>query len=221
LSGALSSEETHKEEYMTYPIPPGSTYTVQPGDTLSSIAKQAYGDDSEPSWRRIYTANQQVIGNNPNLLRPGEVLYIPPLSQSKTFCTVTVDSLNLRSAPKSQSTLIASVPRGSVLDFVEVVTGENVNGNPLWGHSEQGYYFWLGGTDRPGGATRLCTVTVDSLNIRAAATSQSALITSYPRGSVLNFVEVVRGENVNGNPLWARSEQGHYFWLGGTDHPNG
>jgi hypothetical protein len=136
---------------MTYPIQPGSTYTVQPGDTLSGIAKQAYGDDSEPSWRRIYTANQQVIGNNPNHLRPGEVLYIPPLSLSKTFCTVTVDSLNLRSAATSQSALITSYPRGSVLNFVEVVSGENVNGNPLWARSEQGHYFWLGGTDHPNG----------------------------------------------------------------------
>ena len=136
---------------MTYPIQPGSTYIVQPGDTLSGIAQQAYGDGSEASWRRIYTANQQVIGPNPNLLYPGTALYIPSLSPSKTLCTVTVDSLNIRAAATSQSALIASYPRGTVLNFVAVVSGENVNGNPLWGRSEQGHYFWLGGTDRPNG----------------------------------------------------------------------
>jgi hypothetical protein len=67
----------------------------------------------------------------------------------------------------------------------------------------------------------LCTVTVDQLHIRAQPTSRSELIAAYPRGTVLNFVEVVRGENVDGNSHWGHSQQGHYFWLGGTDHPNG
>ncbi len=67
----------------------------------------------------------------------------------------------------------------------------------------------------------LCTVTVDQLHIRAQPTSQSELIATYPRDSVLNFVEVVNGEKVAGNPHWGHSQQGHYFWLGGTDHPNG
>jgi surface antigen len=67
----------------------------------------------------------------------------------------------------------------------------------------------------------LCMVTIDNLNIRAQATSQSALVASYPRGSILNFMEVVNGENVDGNPHWGHSEQGHYFWLGGTNCPEG
>ena len=59
------------------------------------------------------------------------------------------------------------------------------------------------------------------LNIRAAPTSQSALITNYPIGTVLNYIEVVIGENVAGNPYWGHSEQGHHYWMGGTDHPTG
>ena len=58
-------------------IQPGTNYTVQQGDSLSGIALRAYGDGSEHSWRRIYNANLQVIGNDPNHLRPGEVLHIP------------------------------------------------------------------------------------------------------------------------------------------------
>jgi nucleoid-associated protein YgaU len=54
---------------------PGSNYTVQHGDTLSAIAQQAYGDGNQ--WPVIYNANFKVIGADPNLIRPGEVLVIP------------------------------------------------------------------------------------------------------------------------------------------------
>jgi len=39
-------------------------------------------------------------------------------------------------------------------------------------------------------------------------------------GTVLQYWEVVNGENVAGNPRWGRSPQEYYFWMGGTDHPN-
>lgn len=67
-----------------------------------------------------------------------------------------------------------------------------------------------------------CTVTSpDGLNVRTAPTTQSDIIASYPPGNVLNFVDIVNGEVIEGNPLWGRSRQGHYFWMGGTDRPNG
>ena len=56
----------------------GSDYTVQPGDTLWSIAQRAYNDSED--WDTIYQANKQVIGNNPNLIKPGQVLKIPQYS---------------------------------------------------------------------------------------------------------------------------------------------
>ncbi|GAC1348739.1 MAG: hypothetical protein NVS4B7_04050 [Ktedonobacteraceae bacterium] len=125
---------------------PGTSYTVQQGDTLFSIAQQAYGDSN--LWERIYLVNKQVIGNDPNHIVPGQVLLIPAV---KT-CTVTVASgLNIRSTPSSQSTLITSYSIGTALNYIEVVNGENVNGNPLWGHSEQDHYYWMGGTDHPNG----------------------------------------------------------------------
>lgn len=52
-------------------------YTIRRGDTLSSIALRAYGDGSEVSWQVIYDANQAVIGDDPDRLTPGQVLYIP------------------------------------------------------------------------------------------------------------------------------------------------
>ncbi|GAC1350452.1 MAG: hypothetical protein NVSMB27_33110 [Ktedonobacteraceae bacterium] len=125
---------------------PGSDYTVQQGDTLSSIAQRAYGDGNR--WQAIANANNI---SDPNLIYAGQVLFIPTIRTTRT-CTVTSASgLHARSAPTSTSTLINSFSLGTVLSYFEVVNGENVAGNPHWGHSDQGYYFWLGGTDHPNG----------------------------------------------------------------------
>lgn len=51
------------------------TYTVQSGDSLSKIAKNHYGDAN--SWKKIYEANKTTIGNNPDLIKPGQRLTIP------------------------------------------------------------------------------------------------------------------------------------------------
>ena len=53
------------------------TYTVVSGDCLWGIAKKFYGDGSRYSV--IYDANKNVIGGNPNLIYPGQVLTIPAI----------------------------------------------------------------------------------------------------------------------------------------------
>jgi nucleoid-associated protein YgaU len=50
----------------------GGTYTVKSGDTLSEIGQQ-HG----VGWRDIYEANKDVIGDNPDKIRPGQTLRIP------------------------------------------------------------------------------------------------------------------------------------------------
>lgn len=58
------------------PEPPEErTYTVQPGDTLSLIARQVYGKSH--LWRIIFEANRDTL-SDPGLIRPGQVLTIPP-----------------------------------------------------------------------------------------------------------------------------------------------
>ncbi|HVV30683.1 MAG TPA: LysM domain-containing protein [Mycobacteriales bacterium] len=67
---------------------PTATYTVQPGDTLWALAARELAHDrvdAPPSsdtaiaqrWPAWYAANRSVIGADPNLLRPGQVLQLP------------------------------------------------------------------------------------------------------------------------------------------------
>jgi len=48
------------------------TYTVKSGDTLTAIGKH-HG----VAWREIHEANKDVIGDDPDKIRPGQKLRIP------------------------------------------------------------------------------------------------------------------------------------------------
>jgi nucleoid-associated protein YgaU len=52
-------------------------YTVKDDDTLGGIALKYYGSAKKEYWMFIYEANKAVIGERPNVLRPGIVLHIP------------------------------------------------------------------------------------------------------------------------------------------------
>jgi nucleoid-associated protein YgaU len=43
---------------------------------MRSIAQKVYGDAN--SWPRLYDANRDVIGPDPDTLQPGTLLRIPP-----------------------------------------------------------------------------------------------------------------------------------------------
>ncbi len=63
--------------------PPQSIVTVQPGDNLWSIAAQGLGPQATAgeiaaAWPQWFELNQEVIGTNPDLIRPGQELRIPP-----------------------------------------------------------------------------------------------------------------------------------------------
>lgn len=57
--------------------------TVRAGDSLWSLSATRLGPyasdvDVALDWPRVYQANRDVIGGNPDLLRPGQVLRLPP-----------------------------------------------------------------------------------------------------------------------------------------------
>lgn len=49
--------------------------TVRPGDTLASIAADEIGDAAR--WTALYDENRSVVGADPDLIRPGQVLQLP------------------------------------------------------------------------------------------------------------------------------------------------
>lgn len=51
-----------------------TTYTIIKGDTLSKIAKKMTGDSA--NWKAIYNQNKKIIGDNYNLIYPGQVIII-------------------------------------------------------------------------------------------------------------------------------------------------
>lgn len=61
----------------------GPEVAVRPGDSLWSLSAARLGPfasdvDIAVDWPRIYQANKDVIGGNPHLLRPGQILRLPP-----------------------------------------------------------------------------------------------------------------------------------------------
>ncbi|MEJ2533989.1 MAG: LysM peptidoglycan-binding domain-containing protein [Gammaproteobacteria bacterium] len=52
----------------------GRTYEVQPGDSLWKIAAEVYGNGAE--YPKIFEANRDIL-DDPDLIRPGQVLRIP------------------------------------------------------------------------------------------------------------------------------------------------
>jgi LysM repeat protein len=55
------------------PVSSTTEYTVKPGDYLIKIAKEK----GIKNWREIYNLNKKVIGPNPNIIKPGQVLQLP------------------------------------------------------------------------------------------------------------------------------------------------
>ena len=62
---------------VTPPPPEKQYYTVKKGDYLSKIAKEVYGDAKK--YNIIFEANKPML-KDPDLIYPGQVLVIPPLS---------------------------------------------------------------------------------------------------------------------------------------------
>lgn len=83
----LSNEEMSKVTGTFY-------YNIKPGDTLSGISDNSrYEGKSIASWQEIYKArgpkdphdnprrlsNRDIIGPNPNLIHPGQTIWVPDL----------------------------------------------------------------------------------------------------------------------------------------------
>ncbi len=68
----IASVEDHIN--VAAPEPESTFYTVQPGDSLSKIAKEVYGDPMR--YPEIFEANRPML-KDPDLIYPGQSLRIP------------------------------------------------------------------------------------------------------------------------------------------------
>jgi LysM repeat protein len=67
--------EIHPGAVLTIPrYQAPARYTVAPGDTLSAVAASL---GVAGGWQALYAANRQVVGPDPNVVRPGTVLVTP------------------------------------------------------------------------------------------------------------------------------------------------
>lgn len=73
-SDLLKTVENSTEAKSTTANKDERNYTVQSGDTLSSIAKHFYSDAS--LYMKIFEANKSTL-SSPDKIAPGQVLHIP------------------------------------------------------------------------------------------------------------------------------------------------
>jgi len=88
------------------------TYTVQSGDSLSSIASKFLGSTSK--YMDIYNLNKSVIGSNPNVIKAGQVLTMPAGASSVALASASV--------PKTSVT--TSAAGGGIMDQIKAMTSK-------------------------------------------------------------------------------------------------
>lgn len=81
--GAVSS--TAKPEVMSKAAPKMARHVVRSGESLWSITQDTLGSRStnalvRATWPQLWKANHATIGEDPNIIQPGQVLQIPKLA---------------------------------------------------------------------------------------------------------------------------------------------
>jgi nucleoid-associated protein YgaU len=71
----FEEEQKKKEEAKEEKAKVKQVYVVKSGDSLSKIAKELMGDAKR--WPEIYELNKELIGDDPNVIHPGQELKIP------------------------------------------------------------------------------------------------------------------------------------------------
>lgn len=91
-----------------------SKYEVKSGDTLSSISRVELHKDN---WKPLYEANKEVVGDNPNLIFPGQDLVLP-------------DGKAEKSVAKEATTKVVEAPKSDVVLPIAGGTPSQGYGNP-------------------------------------------------------------------------------------------
>jgi murein DD-endopeptidase MepM/ murein hydrolase activator NlpD len=126
----------------------GRTYRVVGGDTLSTIAS---GHHVSGGWHKLYTDNKKVIGSNPNLIFPGQVLSLIKGSHAsataKSSASSSSSSASASTAAKSTVKSSTSTASGYTTPVANPVLGTpwHASGS-LWQSGEHTGQDFLVGT---------------------------------------------------------------------------
>lgn len=105
-----------------------AVYTIQRGDTLSSIAQKL----GYSNWRDLYNLNKSVIGSNPNLIRTGAKLTYGTTAPKTTTPKVTTPAGTQQGTQAGRA--VKLTPFGEVLPWEQYFNPELVRGS-----AEQAY----------------------------------------------------------------------------------
>lgn len=177
---------------------------------------------------RILRRARELAGSYTPTLAP-----VPPTVTSKGIATVTVDRLNVRTAPNTSAPLGGSqtLSRGQTFEYQGLVQGQSVSGISTWIHSTRGNYVWAGGTNLGGAPATTPSVqpqnavggtaeAIRTTNVRVAPNTGAALGGSrqLQAGQTFGYSALVHGQNVSQNgvtsDLWYHSNVGNYVWSG-------
>ena len=113
-------------------------HTVKSGDHLTGLAKKY---DVAGGWKTIYDANKKVIGSNPNVLYPGQILVIPngtaPAAPSAPSTPSTPTKPSTPSAPpvSNGSGYVSPLPKGTYRIGDNIIIGSGCISRSCGGHS--------------------------------------------------------------------------------------
>lgn len=113
----------------------------------------------------------------------GALLNMPAQRDHGTSSSVTTVTLvapvNLRSRPSVTAPVLRVIAAKTAMAVAGFVTGDPVNGNPIWYRDKDGNYFWAGASDRPdpqpGEQPADMDATTDTMNREAPVINRSRL----------------------------------------------
>ena len=77
----MSKKEAIKKQFESLEKAAKQEHIVAQGETLSHIALKYYGKATPPYYTLIYNHNREVIGDNIDIIIPGQKLVIPELPE--------------------------------------------------------------------------------------------------------------------------------------------
>lgn len=98
---------------------PYETHSVQQGESLWKIAESQLGSGAR--WGELYELNKDLIGSNPNLIKPGTELRIRPLTPAPAPVAEPAPAPAVEPSPPAADVVSPPSPEGSAVPSVPLL----------------------------------------------------------------------------------------------------